>query len=248
MNQGWVQQIVNDFWNNVGYLEPFPRNLEPAILWALPVAIIKISRLCVKDVQTWLKQNQISFRFECVNRSLRGCLLAYGGKGILFVDGTDTHDEYRVTLAHETGHFLVDYIFPRQLAVDRLGDGILEVFDGLRPPMVNERIDAIFNKANLGVHTHLMHRDASSLGCSGIFEAENRADEVALELLAPKTEVYQRLKHFKKSKRFQHGLSTVISILKNEFGLPLDLAEGYGKSLYRSWYRGPSFREWLGIL
>ncbi|HXG36824.1 MAG TPA: ImmA/IrrE family metallo-endopeptidase [Dehalococcoidia bacterium] len=248
MTEGWLIRIVEEFWTRAGGPEPFPRDLEQPILWALPLAILKLPRLSVSDVEAWLQQRGIAFQLDGANRPLRGCLVAYGGRGCVLLDGADHEDERRFSLAHETAHFLLDYLQPREQAVAQLGAGILEVFDGLRGPTVDERVGAVLGHASIGVHTHLMERQPDGvLGCGRIVGAESRADRLALELLAPAAEVQRRVTRFQQPSSFRGGVDLAVEVLASDFGLPAGVAWPYAKLIMRSWRGGPSFHEWLGI-
>ena len=248
MTEGWLERIVEEFWSKAGGREPFPRNLEQPILWGLPLAILKLPRLWVRDVEAWLEQRGVPFRLGCADRPLRGCLVAYGGRGCVLLDGADPEDERRFSLAHEAAHFLLDYVKPRERAVARLGAAILEVFDGLRGPTVDERVDAVLGHASIGVHTHLMERQPDGvLGCGRIAGAESRADRLALELLAPAGEAQRRVARFRRPSTFQGGVALAVEVLTGDFGMPTAMAEPYAKLIIRSWRGGPSFREWLGL-
>lgn len=248
MTEGWLVRTAEEFWTRAGGREPFPRNLEQPILWALPLAILKLPRLSVSDVKVWLQRRGIAFRLDGADRPLRGCLVAYGGRGCVLLDGADPEDERRFSLAHETAHFLLDYLQPRERAVAQLGAAILEVFDGLRGPTVDERVDAILGHASIGVHTHLMERHPDGvLGCGRIVGAESRADRLALELLAPAAEVQRRVMRFQQPSSFQGGVDLAVEVLTSDFGLPAPVAWPYAKLIMRSWRGGQSFREWLGL-
>src|SRR6202165_681900 len=157
----WLKSTVEAFWAGAGEMEPYPRRLEQAVSWALPLAIAKVPRLCMKDVAARLAASGVDFGLHTPQRELHGCLVAFGGRGLVMLDGTDSTDEMRFSLAHEVGHFLIDYFQPRERAVRRLGDGVIDVLDGLRAPPVSERIDAILNEVDVGVHMHLMGRPNS---------------------------------------------------------------------------------------
>ena len=248
MTEGWLVRIVEEFWARAGGPEPFPRNLEQPILWALPLAVLKLPRLCVSDVETWLEKRGIAFQFDCPDRPLRGCLVAYGGRGCVLLDGSDPENERRFSLAHEAAHFLLDYLQPREQAVARLGAAILEVFDGLRAPTVDERVDAVLGHASIGVHTHLMERQPDGvLGCGRIVGAESRADRLALELLAPAGEVERRVARSRGPSGFWEEANLAVEVLTGDFGLPTAVAWPYAKLIMRSWRGGQSFREWLGL-
>lgn len=243
-----LQSVAEGFWAQVGEPEPYPRSLETSVLWALPVAISKTRDLSVDSVENWLRRRGVPFGLGCHDRNLRACLVSYGGRGLIFLDATDPEDELRFSLAHEVSHFLLDYLLPRRRAVARFGSGVTEVLDGRRRPLVNERVDAVLADVPIGVHAHLMERTvAGTIGRAAVLDVESRADRLALELLAPEAEVRRRVADLRGSENFQRTLADTVSVLVEAFGLPPQIADGYGQSLCRSWYGGPSFREWLGV-
>src|SRR5579859_7621594 len=75
----WLHNFVDRFWIAAGELEPFPRRLEGPVSWALPLAIFKVPRLCVHDVERRLAEIGINFRVATPNRVLHGCLVAFAG-------------------------------------------------------------------------------------------------------------------------------------------------------------------------
>lgn len=247
MIDAWLESAVSQFWLNVGYEECFPRALEQPALWALPVMIVKLPRLRVVTLTTWLKQYGIATQFDYADRPLRGCLIARAGKGMVVIDGADSEDQQRFTLAHEIAHFLMDYLWPRIRAIEVLGETITEVLDGVRLPSLHERIAAVLNDTQIGVHTHLMERHIDSSNMSDhIVEAETRADRLALELLAPRSEVQRRIAYDGSSTR-QEALNETTGILQAEFGLPRDIAEAYASYLISRHFPALSIREWLGV-
>jgi Zn-dependent peptidase ImmA (M78 family) len=243
-----LRSVAEGFWARVGAPEPYPRCLEASVLWALPVAILKVRDLSVDSVEAWLRRRGVPFGLGCHDRNLRACLVSYGGRGLIFLDATDPEDELRFSLAHEISHFLLDYLLPRRRAIARFGSGVTEVLDGRRQPLVSERIDAVLADVPIGVHTHLMDRTAAGIiGRTAVLDVESRADRLALELLAPEDEVRRRVADLGGSETFQQAVTNVVNVLVDAFKLPPQIAEGYGRSLCRSWYGGPSFREWLGV-
>lgn len=228
-----VQQVVDEFWSAVGARESFPRTLESAVPWALPLALVKLPRLWVYDVYAWLAQRHIALPADIPNRALHACTIAHAGRGFIFVDGTDPADERRFSLAHEVAHFLLNYLHPRQRVIRLLGAHMTDVLDGLRAPTVDERVRALLQHTPLGMHTHLMDRRSDGvLGCSRLITAEDRADRLALQLLAPMDEVQRYLVHRTRTLRGQEGIKQTVGMLIESFGLPQPIAASYGRALY----------------
>jgi Zn-dependent peptidase ImmA (M78 family) len=153
-----------------------------------------------------------------------GCLVAHRGHGIIFVCGIEEPGELRLTVAHEAAHFLVDYLLPRQHMINALGDRIAEVLDGLRPAAHEERVHAILSHVRLGPHVHLLPR-ADTDEDSDPFAAhtEDRADRLALELLAPRERVISLLQNLSVGEAVSANEAS--SALAAYFGLPVHASE-----------------------
>lgn len=240
------QEAINQFWRQCGEIEPFPRNLERSISMALPLFLVKLPHLRLHGIESWFERRGASFRFNCRSRSVRGCLIAYGGQGLIFVDGADPDDERRFTIAHEVGHFIVDYLLIRQTVLSKFGEKIMEVFDGLRLPSVAERIHALLAGTPLGVYTNLMERDSVSvLTRSEVGDVEDRADRVALALLAPPEIVIAETDASASS--YEQRETTMTGVLSERFGLPESIAIAYARALLESAGRGQSWVETLRL-
>src|SRR5712692_3347921 len=100
------QDAINLFWKLSGDIETYPRNLERSLAFALPVVLVKLPHLRLWDIERWLQARGVGYQFNCQSRAVCGCLVAFGGKGMIFVDGSDPDDERRFTLAHEIAHFM----------------------------------------------------------------------------------------------------------------------------------------------
>jgi len=179
--------LASEFWAKTGATDDFPRNIEQAVALLLPLTIVKIPLLNVGLIQQWLKRRNLRASMPKDDCSLMGCLFALRGHGVVFIDGTDEPDEQRYTIAHETSHFILDYLIPRQHVIKVLGEQITNVLDGLREATPGERIDAILSYAQLGAHVHLMPRLESDKKYGLIEQIEDRADDLAFELVAPQT-------------------------------------------------------------
>lgn len=239
-----AQRLLDSFWERCGEAEPFPRSLERSIALALPVAIVRLPRLRISSIESWLHRRQAGYSFRCQDRALRGCLLAHRGRGLIFVDGIDPEDERRFTIAHELAHFLLDYWSVRDQAIRALGPTISEVMDGFRPATLTERVGSALSGVPIGVHCRLLERgkltgdlEHCSIGL------ENRADRVALTLLAPPAEVFSRvnLGH----PRFEARLRTTEEILRRDFGLPECFVSKYAHILLTAARREETMAEHL---
>jgi len=238
------QEFIDSFWKLVGEQEAFPRTLERSISLALPVALVKLPRLDLREIETWLLRRNVKYLFDCENRTVRGCLVAFGGKGIVFVDGTDSLNELRFTVAHETAHFLVDYWQPRNKSTMKYGESILDVIDGFREPTIDERVHSIINRTPIGLLTDLMERNPQCVNID-TWHSENRADKVAIALLAPPDAVINEIDL--SSSSFIERQQETVEVLISNFGLPDYVALSYGTSLLKSIGKGPSWAESLRL-
>lgn len=109
-----VDEQAAAFWRRVGDPPSFPRDLEAAILWGLPLAIVKLPRLRPGAVDDWFRRRGRAHGVGGADRALRACLVAFRGRGVIFLDAADAAAEFRFSLAHEAAHFIVDYLVPRE--------------------------------------------------------------------------------------------------------------------------------------
>jgi hypothetical protein len=219
----WVLELAHRFWTEAGGAEPFPRRLRDTIQSTLPIAIQTLPQLSVNQVLAWLRRRGIAPSVHTTERRLRGCMVAGGGYGFLFLDADDPADEQRFTLAHELAHFLRDYWEPRRRLAAAFGSKVLEVCDGLRPARPEERLHALLRDLPLGLQVHLLHREDYRPASRQEEEAEEAADLLALELLAPASAVLARTNCTTKTALQCH--------LQAGYGLPSGAAAQYAALL-----------------
>jgi len=237
-----ITAAAADFWKRTGIRPTYPRSLEPALFLALPIAVVRLPRLTLHHAIRWLGQREIAHHEDPRDRPLHGYLVARAGVGIVFLDGADPPDELRFSLTHEIAHFMVDYLFPRLAAISAFGDQILDVLDGFRRPTAEERLAGILKGVALGTYSHLGRRsDHGALGVDAI-HAEDKADQLALELLAPASSVLSAARTL--------GTPTdsdaVTALIVDRFGLPSPIARTYTRMVLNALGAGRSFRDWLG--
>jgi hypothetical protein len=223
----WLLDAVRLIWGSTDDAsEQFPRNIELALLWRLPLAIIELPNLSGASVVDWLAARGIQLPVHTPPGELRGALVAYAGSGVLFVDAADDLTERRVTLAHEAAHFVVDYWLPRLELAER-APHLLTVIDGIRQPSDDDHVDALLARAPLGVQTHLFERDASgAILTPQIKRLEQRAAQIAWEILAPEAVI---ARHVSELDPF-----ALVRDLEVDFGLPRATAREYAHHLQRS--------------
>ena len=140
--------------------------------WALPLMLVKLSGLSVRQVQRWVAEKQLPIVCSSQNRALEACLVAVRGYGVIFLDGRDAADRQRFALAHEIAHFLVDYFEPRRRALDSLGEGVLEVLE-IRTTHFLVNVDGT-NVADViqAIVIVICHRLIQPLSCTSPFHSK----------------------------------------------------------------------------
>jgi len=243
-----ILEFAVEFWKRAGRTESFPRSLEIAVAWALPLAVIRLPELHLAKINFWLSSRGILLDFCMPDRAVKACVIAKSGCGMVFLDGRDPVDEQRFSLAHEVSHFLMDYIEPRQKALSRLGPAIKDVVDGLRPATIEERLSGLLEGVNIGIfHDFLQRSSEGAIDSCTTLNSEDDADQLALELLAPCFSVLKRAEEHGINWRETNAVDFCAVMLAREFGLPYGIAMRYSNMLV-SWRRhARSIREWLGI-
>lgn len=178
-----VLLLADQFWRRLSEAYPFPRDIERAAMLAFPVAVVKLPRLTVERIASWLRARGAVVSVPLCDGEMVGCVVAHRGRAVIFVAGTDTADEQRATVAHELAHFIRHYLVLRERAVRALGAAVIEVLDGDREPTYAERARGLLRAVPVGVHVHVLPRSDRQ---SVIVRVEREADELALELLAPR--------------------------------------------------------------
>lgn len=229
--------IASWFWQRTAHAaRTFPRDIERGILTALPLAVIKLPQLSPLEIANWLARRGTSLPLLSEGRVLRGALVAHSGAGIAFVDGSDAPEELRFTLAHETAHFILHYLLPRQELTTVLGPTAIEILDGHRPPTPEERLAATFAGVSIGEFRLLLDRQEDSHAPSPFAQrAEANADLLTFELLAPRNAIVARVRKG----------GTAPDHLRTTFGLPRWAAEAYGRMIEGNVQRHTGMRGWL---
>jgi hypothetical protein len=221
----WVAQLTRRFWTAVGDPPPFPRDLRHVLPWLPDLHFEEVSHLTLASAAKHFARRNIPFPTTEPDRKLSGCFGASGRISLILVDSTQEFAEQRAALAHELGHYLRDYQEPRRKATERLGTTILEVLDGVRPPTAVERLAGVLRGVTVGCHTHFLDRDRwGGVARAEVREAEDAADRLAFELLAPFDAVNAAATP-------ERGALAVR--LTADFGLPTAMAAKYATVLVR---------------
>lgn len=241
-------QTAKDFWKSAGGNNIFPCDITGAVNLALPIDIVSLSELSLNKIQNWLSERKVFLDLEIDDRLLHGFILISRGTGFIFVNGTDTEEERRYTIAHEASHFLLDYKLPREIAVKKLGEGILEVMDGYREPTIEERIDGTLTSVSIKPYTHLLEKVGDgTFNNTDVLNSENNADELALELLAPYATVIKDTKPAQNKISFYDFKNQCYQILRSKYLIPDSIAEAYSSKLAYIATGAPSLLSKLGF-
>lgn len=205
------EAVADAFWERAGGRARFgcPVDVERAAPRVLPVAVRRIAGLHTGTVASLLARIGASPWLDGSPRSLRGCLIADGGRALVLIDKDDPEDEQRMTVAHEVAHLLLHYLKPREEAVKAFGPGIVAVLDRTRPATLGERLSSALRDVPIVPFRHAMNRGAAHGRAVDAMEGE--ADDLAVELLAPGREL-----------RAIRGASP--GALRERFGLPASVA------------------------
>lgn len=243
-----IETIAKEFWEKAGGPTRYPCDIQRAVSLAKNVYVVSIPLLHMDLIYQWLNERSFHFQLPRFEKSLHGFLLTNKGEGFVFLNGTDSEEERRFTLAHEISHFILDYEQPRQQAVKKFGASILEVLDGVRPLTVEERIQGLISIQGLTLFTHLLDDEAmSGIGRLQVWEAESRADQLALELLAPERQVRRQINRLKEQSRLKDYKGAISGILSDYYGLPITVSESYATYLSKKFTGGATFAERWGF-
>lgn len=245
----YIETIAKDFWSKTTLQKNKPPyDISGAVSLLLPLDIVSMSELTLRKIDQWLRKKGISISTDVNDRYLHGFILISKGAGFMFVNGTDSQEERTFTIAHEASHFILDYKIPRDKAIEKFGNGIEGVLDGFREPTIDEQVRGLINETNIRPFTHLLEKDGDgSFQNIKVFDAENNADALAIELLAPHSEVVKATLSGKRKMSFELFDQQCFDILISKYKLPSSIATQYSKRLAYSVTGGPSIMSKLGF-
>jgi len=245
----YIEAIAKEFWSKIRrFRSQPPYDIAGAVSILLPLDIISLSELTLAGIDKWLNDRGIRIPVALSDRHLHGFLLIRNGSGFMFINGTDSEEERKYTIAHETSHFILDYKIPRDTAIEKLGKDIGAVLDGIRPPTVHEQVNGLIKEVSLDTFTHLLEKEGDgSFESFKVFNAENSADLLALELLAPFSEVMKVVQDGKRKIPFEVFDQQCLDLLVSVYKLPHPIARQYSKRLAYLTTGGPSILSKLGF-
>lgn len=221
----WVTELATRFWTAVGEPPPFPRDLRTVLCWLPSLHVVEVPNLTLTTAAEHFARHGVPCRGPTEDRPLAGCFGGHRGIGVILLDATLDRAELLFTLGHEVAHYLRDYDAPRRKTESSLGIRAIEVFDGLRAGRVNERLAGVLRGVSVGCHTHFLDRDRwGRASRADVRDAEDAADRLAFELLAPFDEV---------NASAAPDRAALAARLTSDFGLPPAMAAKYAAILIR---------------
>lgn len=191
---GLIGALAGELWAGLEIANQFPRRIEDAASFRFPLSFIHLPVVTVALIRRWASDRRMSAAMPPDDRELMGCLLSYRGHGYAFICSNDLDIEQRLTAAHETAHFILDYLLPRRQVLAALGESVTPVLDGQRHPTIAERAAALLSHVRLGPHVHLFpRRGLTEEDDIQVAAAEARADVLAMELVAPQFRIDEQI-------------------------------------------------------
>jgi hypothetical protein len=215
-------------------------DVESFVAWTAPLAVVLLPLLNLSAAHGWLAERGVALGFGNRDRPLRGLLLAWRGSGLIFVDGSLSVSDRRFTVAHELGHFLLDYVAVRNEVLRRVPE-LVAVMDGHRSATRQDRARSILEGIPLGVHTHLLERDPHGSGTWEMERGEDLSTRFALELLSPWKMVRAMVRTLSPGLGWEARLDEATRLLAKRFQLPVDAARTRARDALESIGKGPGF-------
>ena len=237
------------FWNRAGGRPQYPANIGYAASCALDAAIMDVGGLTPRTAAARLARLGISLPAAPAsdNRPLRGCVSVGPRGAIILIDADDSESERRFTIAHEVAHYILEARAHRDRAERVMGERYLDVLYGARQPTDAERVDALLKRVRSTPLSHFMDRSPDGgHGCGRTLSAECDADALALELLAPRSELSRRVRALRRVP-FRRALNETARLAQDRYGLPQSIAREYSERLAWRILGGPSAAERFGF-
>ena len=232
------------FWKRAGGRFDHPADIAYAVMCALDVYVDKVPCLTLVSAAAHTGREGLWLPDGADERSLHGCVIVGRSGGAILVEESDDEAERRFTIAHEVSHYILEVKQRHERATGRMGREFVDTLHGLREATQTERIDAWLTNTRLEAFAHFMDRaPGGGYGCSRTLEAECRADDLALEILAPRSELTAAIS----SMGFSESLKVARRIAERRFGLPESVAEWYANRVVWQLMGGPYTAERFGF-
>jgi Zn-dependent peptidase ImmA (M78 family) len=247
-SNSYIVSVAKEFWSVGGLNAEPPYDISGAVSLLFPIDIVQLSELTTGKIDHWFASRKINIQTHVKDRYLHGFVVFYRGSGFMFINGTDDETERRYTIAHEVSHFLLDYKIPRDKIIQKLGNSVEDALDGVREPTSAEMIEGIIKHVSVKPFMHLLEKEGDgSFQNLKIYNSENNADALALELLAPANRVTGETLRGRKKLPYQDFYQKAAEIIGYRYKLPAEIANGYARLLAYKITGGPSLIDKLGF-
>lgn len=235
------------FWRLAEGPAGFPVDISYAVMCALEVYVEEVANLTTGEAVARSGGRGVGAHEKIAERAIHGCLLVGRCGAAILVEQNDAEDEKRFTVAHEAAHFILEVKRHQERAALRMGRDFVDVLHGLREATPDERIDAWLRDARADTLVHFMDRaPTGEYGCLRTLNAECLADDLAVEILAPRSELIRSLSALG-SIGFYEALRAARHIAERRFGLPPAIAERYAQRTVWQLRGGASTAERFGF-
>ena len=232
------------FWRRAGGRFSYPADIAYAAMCALDVYVEEVAGLTPVRAAAYVGREGLWILDGADERSLHGCVIIGRSGAAILVEKNEDEAEKRFTVAHEVSHYILEVKQRHNRAADVMGQEFTDTLYGLREATPTERIDAWLNNTHSDALAHFMDRaPGGGYGCSRTLEAECVADDLALEILAPRSELMAAIS----SVGFSESLKAARRISEGRFGLPEGVAERYASRIVWQMKGGPSTAELFGF-
>lgn len=235
------------FWRRAGGWPTPPVDIGYAATCALEVGVRQVPGLTTGSAVHHLRHLGVTSADRMDGRELHGCIAVGPSGGLILVETCDDDSQQRFTVAHEASHYILEVHRHHRRAAQRVGNDYVGALYGLREATSTERIDAWLNNVRSSSITHFMDRGPNSgYGCGNTLEAECSADRLALEILAPRSEMARAVLDRRKLP-FRDMDDAVRRFAEERFGLPGEVAGPYASRVVWEMTGGPSTAERFGL-
>lgn len=235
------------FWKRAGGRGGFPADIGYAAMSALEVYVEEVAGLTTGAVDRRTVSIGSATPGSIGERALHGCLLVGRNGAAIFVEKNDGKLEKRFTIAHEVAHFILEIQRFQERAARKLGPDFIDVLQGIREATPAERVDAWLHNVRADTFVHFMDRTPSGgYGCVRIRDAECNADDLAVEILAPRLELTDALSSLGRT-GFSESINMAQRIAVQRFGLPATISQWYATRVVWQLKGGPSTAERFGF-
>lgn len=237
------------FWKLAGGRTQYPADIGYAASCALAVAVHAAPGLTVRAAVARLPHFGVSIpsQFPSADRPLRGCIAVGRVGAVILVDGDDSEDERRFTVAHEVAHYILEVHAHRERAERMMDRNYLAVLYGSREPTDDECLDAWLKCVRATPFAHLMDRAPDGgHGCGQTLSAECDADTLAVEMLAPRSEMARAVRANLRLP-FRRAVDEAAHAARRRYGLPPSVATEYANRLVWRIRGGPTVDERFGF-